>query len=283
MNWEDTILFIRTAPEFQDLVQNTYVDEDLKKNVESFRQSVEFQETLSIIRGFEQQGKLLDVGSGNGISAVSFALEGFHVSAVEPDPSETVGAGAIRILKDHYNLENLEIYESFAEEIGFANETFDVVYARQAMHHANDLRSFVREMARVLKSKGVFLTVRDHVIFDQKDKEWFLAAHPLQKFYGGENAFKADEYKEAIDHAGLNLERELRFFDSPINFYPRKPLDLNAYNEKEKKKLKSRIGLLGSIKPILNWYLSRAGYPYSTSDVEKLIPGRMYSYIAIKR
>ncbi len=111
------------------------------------------------------------------------------VTAVEPDPSLTVGAGAVRKLKEHYELKNLEDYENFAEDINFKSNYFDIVYIRQAMHHANNLNKFIKECVRVLKPNGLLLTIRDHVIYDEKDKNWFLEYHPLHKIYEGENAF----------------------------------------------------------------------------------------------
>src|SRR5947209_473204 len=82
-------------------------------------------------------------------------------------------------------MDDITVHQSFAEDIGFGDEIFDIVYVRQAMHHAYDLEIFVKECARVLKKGGLFITIRDHVIRDEKDKAWFLEMHPLQKFYGG--------------------------------------------------------------------------------------------------
>ena len=118
MNWEQTIQHIREIPEYKPLVEKAYLCEDLIKNVENFRASQEFSYTLNIFKTyFPGAKKVLDIGCGNGISAVSFALAGYHVDAIEPDPSETVGAGAVRFLKKQYKLDNLSIEQSFAEDL----------------------------------------------------------------------------------------------------------------------------------------------------------------------
>src|SRR6218665_2767101 len=197
MNWEETIRYIRTQPEYKQLVEWAYFEEDLALNVERFRQSEEYKETKKLIGRYVELTpgkKLLDIGSGNGITSVAFALDGISVDSVEPDPSKTIGAGAIRELKDHYSLEALNVYEGFAEELKFPAATYDIVYSRQCMHHAYDLGRFINECTRVLKPGGLLITIRDHVIYDEADKKWFLEHHPLQKFYGGENAFTAAEY-----------------------------------------------------------------------------------------
>ena len=287
MNWEETIKFIRTKPEYQYLVEKAYFEEDLPINVERFKQSEEFIETLSFIKKYAPNAKtLLDIGSGNGISAVSFALNGFNVKCVEPDPSETIGAGAIRKLKEYYNLDNIEVFESFAEEINFPDNSFDIVYARQCMHHACDLNKFVQESSRVLKNGGMFFTVRDHVIYNTEDKEWFLSSHPLHRFYGGENAFKEEEYLRAIIQSGLTVKKVLKHFDSIINYYPMSIEEKKAYDDIYAKALTDKVvelyGAFSTFDIIFKILSKKIKKYYPDLISENKIPGRMYSFIALK-
>lgn len=287
MNWEQTIQHVRKLPEYAFLVENAYLCEDLVKNVEKFKTSQEFIETINIFKTYVPAAKkILDIGCGNGISAVAFSLTGYHVDAIEPDPSETVGAGAVRYLKAHYNLENLSVEQNFAEELKLLPEQYDIVYARQCMHHAYDLDKFLKECARVLKKGGLLITVRDHVIFDTKDKEWFLENHPLQKFYGGENAFTPDEYKQAMKSAGLQVEKELTFFDSPINNFPMKPEEMSYWKKSYRNYLIGKTGLkIGILKRagfLIGLYVNLFKDKNAWKEVERTIPGRMYSYICSK-
>lgn len=278
MTWEETIKYIRTLPEYDILVEKAYFEENLSLNVERFRQSDEYLETLKELKQRHPFAKtILDIGSGNGISAISFALDGYNVTTVEPDASETIGAGAIRKLKEFYNLSNINIYEAFAEEINFNDGEFDIVYARQCMHHAYDLEKFVGEMSRVLKKGGLFFTVRDHVIYNEKDKAWFLENHPLQKYYGGENAFTSNEYKSAIQSAGLILQKELKFFDSVINYFPDSAENMQNRRKKIESELKKNLIFKIFSKK------RRLQADKILLESEKSIPGRMYSYIAIKK
>jgi hypothetical protein len=48
----------------------------------------------------------------------------------------------------------------------------------------------------------------------------FLDKHPLHRLYGGENAFLLDEYKQAIQDAGLTLAHVLGHWESEINYFP---------------------------------------------------------------
>ncbi|WP_309609391.1 class I SAM-dependent methyltransferase [Flavobacterium sp.] len=288
MTWEQTIKYIRTRPEYQFLVEKAYFEEDLVLNVERFTKSDEFIETLRLIKQYAPNAKsILDIGSGNGISSIAFALQGFEVKIIEPDPSETIGTGAIRKLITHYELDKITIFEAFAEDIAFEKESFDVVYARQCMHHAHNLNKFIQEGSRVLKRKGLFITIRDHVVFDENDKKWFLENHPLQKYYGGENAFTPQEYQLQMKNAGLKIEKEIKYFDNTINYFPYSKEEIaNMYNLKQEKALltlKKKIGLFSVLPFLRKMYFNRIGLYKRAIYDESKVPGRMYSYIAVKK
>ncbi|SDL61100.1 Methyltransferase domain-containing protein [Catalinimonas alkaloidigena] len=282
MTWEETIEYIRKTPAYASLVRDAYLDADLAANVVLFRQSEEFQETLRLLRHYHPQAQsILDIGSGNGISAVAFSLEGYRVTAVEPDPSETIGAGAIRRLKTEYNLSELEVYEALAEEIQFADASFDVVYVRQAMHHARDLKQFVKEAGRVLKKDGLYFTVRDHVVFNDGDKVWFLDNHPLQQYYGGENAFTPGQYQEAIIEAGIALLKEFQYYDSVLNYFPLTTAQVQKMLAQQQRKFVQRQPF--PLRVLINRlpWLRHKIIPQSLD--ERKVPGRMYSYIGRKQ
>lgn len=290
MTWEETIISIRKQPEFSDLVEKAYFDENLVLNVERFKSSREYAETKKIITEFYSSTsriKILDIGSGNGISTISFALDGYEVTTVEPDKSDTVGSGAIRKLIEHYKLSNVLVADTFGEKLPFESNTFDVVYIRQAMHHANDLNKFVSEAARVLKRGGLLLTIRDHVVYNAKDKQWFLDNHSLQKYYGGENAFSFNEYKYAMESAGLKIKNVLKHFDSIINYFPMEGTDIDRLKKEREKLIED--SLKRKLPPFLsgNFWVKSFYSQYVETKLgpvlnEEKIPGRMYSFIAVK-
>ena len=272
MTWEETILQLQSNPSFSSLIRDTYLLPNLPTNVERFRASAEFQETLSLLRRYAPAAHtLLDIGAGNGVASLSLALAGYKVTAAEPDVSQVVGTGAIKQLADHYQLPQLTIVEAFGEQLPFADGSFDVVYVRQALHHAADLESFVKEASRVLKKEGLLLTVRDHVVNNERDKARFLARHPLHRYYGGENAFSLPVYQAAFENAGLEVVAILRPSGSVLNYDPW-----------SKEVLKQRLSaIFGSwivaIPGImsLGWWLSLRRKEY--------ILGRLFSFVLRKR
>lgn len=284
MNWHETIEYIRTRPEYTELVEKAYLEKDLPINIERFRNSEEFAETLILLKELcPNASSILDIGSGNGVSSISFALNGYNVVSIEPDPSNTIGAGAIRKLKEYYALKNIEVKESFAEDLCFEENTFDIVYARQAMHHAKELTKFVKEATKSLKRGGIFFSVRDHVLYNhEEDEKWFLETHPLQKFYGGESAYTEEEYKKAIKSANLTILKVLKHYDSVINYFPMTKADFLksqlAYKKSIKRKLIKKLFVFSKSK-ILQFPYKK----YNNIYDESKIPGRLYSFIAIKK
>ena len=268
MNWENTIKNIRNKKEFSDLVRDAYFDADLNLNLERYKGSEEFLCTKDLLKKYVNKSKdlkIIDIGAGNGISTLSFAEEGYYVYSLEPDPSETVGYGAIKQLVKEKQLENVEIIPSYCESILLKDNTIDVAFARQAMHHAANLEQFLIEIYRILKPGGVLLTVRDHVIKKEADKKTFLDSHPLHKYYGGENAYTLVEYTSTMKKVGFNVVEQLRPFDSPINYAPLRTDDIR---KKMRFMGKYDFGLKLGIMYLANKY--------------KNTPGELHSFVCIK-
>jgi ubiquinone/menaquinone biosynthesis C-methylase UbiE len=285
MNWHETISLIREDPIYSYLVKKTYLEQDLCSNIKIFSTSEEFKETLDVLKKFNPQGTtLLDVGAGNGISAINFAFNGYQVSAVEPDESDSVGSKAIEFLIQHYRLKNLGVFNAYAENMPFENGTFDIVYSRQALHHASNLKDFLKECARLLKPGGILFTVRDHVIKNDLDKQIFLNSHPLHKYYGGENAFTITEYETAFAEAGLHQILKLGHYESVINYYPMTIDEFNNYPAEVisnfKKKLSSKIGKFSRLPGFTMLYKIKNGL-FSTKDYlkEDNVSGKLYSFV----
>jgi SAM-dependent methyltransferase len=287
MTWEEVIISVRNIPEYQEVIGQSYLTENLVENAERFNSSEEFSETLRLMETTGQKSglKLLDIGSGNGISAVSFSLHGYDVTVVEPDKGMTTGTGAIRKLAELFDL-SIQILNGFGEQLPLSDQSFDVVYLRQTLHHASDLNGFLKECCRVLKTGGRIITVRDHVIFGKKDKDWFLASHPFHKLCGGENAYKLNEYTRSFRDAGFKIVRLMRHYDSVINYFPLSEKDYDDFPAKMKAALTDRLiqkyGFIGKLSMVrLAFRIYKGLFPSWYN--EKLIPGRLYSFIAVKQ
>jgi ubiquinone/menaquinone biosynthesis C-methylase UbiE len=215
--WEEAVRWLLSEPQHAQLVLDCYYDQPVTAAGARFAASPEWQATLRVLP--DSAGKALDLGAGHGVTAFALAEAGWEVTAIEPNASELVGCGAIRRLSAAA-ARPIEVIQGVGESIPFPAGTFDLVYCRQALHHAADIRAFCREAARVLKPGGVFLAAREHVISSPRDLQRFLETHPLQSLYGGENAYPRSQYLQALRQAGLRVIRILGSLDSVINYAP---------------------------------------------------------------
>ena len=163
--------------------------------------------------------KVLDMGAGRGIASYAFAKEGWDVTALEPDPSEIVGTGAIRRLVREAKL-TIDVVEEWGEFLPFEDESFDLVYGRAVFHHVSHLEKFCSEACRVLKPNGIFIMTREHVLSSKDDLESFLKNHALHHLYGGEAAYLLDEYLDAMRCAGMKIRTVKGPSSSAVNYFP---------------------------------------------------------------
>lgn len=274
--WEEAVQWLRGQPDQQQLVKDCYYDDPLPAAAERYTQSGEWH----VIRKFLPAGcgSALDVGAGRGIASYALAREGFEVTALEPDPSETVGAGAIRSLAEGTELP-IKVVEEFSEGLPFADESFDLVFARAVLHHTRDLEGACREFFRVLKPGGRLLAVREHVISRSADLEQFLDQHPLHRLYGGENAFLLGRYREAVSGAGFKGVQVLSPWQSAINYFPQTEASLKLGLISRASKVYPGAGR------IFGFLLEFPGmWPLGCFLLSKIDqrPGRLYSFLGNK-
>lgn len=272
-SWEEAIETLRNDPEHQDLIFNSYLTPDLLDNSRRFAAGEEFAQALELLRQYAPATRqLMDMPGGNGIATYAFAGAGFDVTTVEPNPSKAVGRGAIAHVLAASGL-RANIVDAWGEQLPFASASFDVVYVRQGLHHAADLKLMLAEISRVLRPGGVLLACREHVVDNYGPSlDAFLASQVDHQLYGGEHAFTLADYRAAMVGGGLEVQREFGPFDSVINAYPNTPDVLRG------KILSSGAGrLLSSLLPenavvaVGTWWLKR-----------KKTPGRLYTFVATK-
>lgn len=266
VSWEDAVRWLKAQPDKLELVRACYFDDPLRDAAERYRSSSEWHE-ISRLLADSKKGPALDVGAGRGISSFALANEGWLVTALEPDGSAHVGAGAIRELAAETGLA-ITVVEKHGEELPFAGNSFDLVFVRQALHHAADLGKFCGEVFRVLRPGGHFLAVREHVITQKEDLPGFLNSHPLHNLYGGENAYMLVEYKRAITGSGMRLLRVLGPFATDINLFPETKDDL-------KRRIENRLGFRLPIQ-----VFDKVVVPLL--QMRNNVPGRLYSFFGAK-
>ena len=114
--------------------------------------AVGFQETAGL--------RVLEIGCGCGSEAERFARAGAHYNAVD------LTTAAVRITRRRFQLASLEgrFIQGDAENLPFADDSFDLVYSHGVLHHTPDTPRTIREVYRVLAPGGravVMLYYRD--------------------------------------------------------------------------------------------------------------------------
>jgi SAM-dependent methyltransferase len=94
--------------------------------------------------------KLLDLGCGAGENSVYFAKKGANCVATDYSPGMV--EVALKLAKT--NGVKIEGCTANAMELDFPDQTFDIVYASNLLHHLPEPKTAIREMHRVLKPGG---------------------------------------------------------------------------------------------------------------------------------
>ncbi len=275
LSTEDAIVLLRKNPNYQDLIRDSYLGDDLEGSADRFFNSAEFGAITELLGKDLSSRRILDLGSGIGIAASGFARMGVRdVVALDPDLGYQIGSRAAARLSRKWPF---RIIAARGENIPIESSGFDVVYSRQVLHHAGNLKRMVGEIFRVLRPGSVMLATREHVVDNQSQLKQFLAEHPVHRLAGGENAFKLSDYLDAIRGAGFVIRQVLSPWDSVINAFP------NVRSKSELQVLPNmllhqRLGNFGDLIsnvpgliPLIWFYLKR-----------RPKPGRMYSFLAIK-
>lgn len=104
----------------------------------------------------QSQFTVLDVAAGTGLLGRAVAPYVKYVVALDATP-EMLLEGRRQAAQD--GLENIVFAHGLAEELPYANDSFDLVVSRFAMHHFVDLHMPVEEMVRVCRPHGKVVVI----------------------------------------------------------------------------------------------------------------------------
>jgi len=148
--------------------------------------------TIRSLLALHAGGRLLDLGGGTGALAAVFADDGARAVVLEPNPRKVV-FGRIR----H---PNVEYRQGHAEQIPFANGSFDRAIAMLSFHHMEDQDRALREVYRVLSPSGRFLVQEFHPAF----APGAMARRIFGRRHGGHHRYyESDDLRAALAAGGF--------------------------------------------------------------------------------
>ena len=102
--------------------------------------------------------KVLEIGCGVGTDGLQFARGGATYTGVD------LTEAAVGLARNNFASAGIagEFRMSDAENLDFADESFDVVYSHGVLHHTPDIEAAVREIHRVLKPGGRAIVMLYH-------------------------------------------------------------------------------------------------------------------------
>jgi ubiquinone/menaquinone biosynthesis C-methylase UbiE len=210
-------------PSMKTLVRLCYKTPDFADNARRFSESEEFVHTVDLIRKYasfsSDKPKVLDFGCGNGIASYALAKRGFDVIGLDSSNGLLAGLGAARKL---IGLDGTQMTFQFhnGERVLFTDNSIDVIYLREVLHHIKDLPGFLKTLYSILKPGGLVICIRDVVIWNECQRQDFFAKHPLYPITQDEGCYYLNEYVESFEDSGYELLKVLAPSESAINSYP---------------------------------------------------------------
>jgi ubiquinone/menaquinone biosynthesis C-methylase UbiE len=161
-------------------------------------------------RGIAEEGafrpgwRVLDVGCGVGRPALTIAAHsGAAVAGVNIAPNQLPIAR--RLAAQRGLSELVQFVEGDAMKMPFQSDSFDAAYVIQSMCHAPDKREVYREIARVVRPRGVFLgndwLCRDHIT----PAEYAEYIEPICRSWALPHIISQSQLGEYLGQAGFHV------------------------------------------------------------------------------
>jgi SAM-dependent methyltransferase len=149
---------------------------------DAYRAAVDQREgdDLDVLAGWAEGATALDVATGGGHTARRLRERGLQVTTLDPAPGMKPDVIAR------------------AEDIPFADDSFDVVVTRIAPHHFDDVRAAVRELARVSRD---LVLVEDTLYTSEHVEEAERLRDPTHV-----RSYSEQEWRRFLEEAGLTIE-----------------------------------------------------------------------------
>lgn len=181
--------------------------------------------TYTLLRRHDLRGKkVLVPGCGLGEDAIRLASMGAEVHGFDISP-EIVALTRSRI--SHLGIDNVFVTEGACEDLDYADDSFDLVFLLDIMHHV-DIPASVREIHRVARNGAILLgnELYTHSFLQKKVRESWLVDKVLYKrmvryIYGSDRPYITEDERKIDEHelmlmTGLCRDTDLYYFNTLV-------------------------------------------------------------------
>lgn len=175
--------------------------------------TLSLKNTIRTLKRYKKQGKILDIGCGNGSFILAMQKHGYDAWGVELN-SEA----------QKYTPLNLKgrIFFQELKECKFPEKSFDIITMFQSLEHVADLGTLFAEIRRIIKDKGIFyICVPNADFFESRlFGPYYYNLEVPRHFY----FFNQETLSKLLSKNGFEVVRMVRdnIFESvltPISFY----------------------------------------------------------------
>ena len=147
--------------------------------------------------------RVLDVGCGSGWATRLMAAQATNGSAVGIDISDEM----IKLARQSTSAPNVTFQVAGAEQLPFADGEFSDAFSMESLYYYRDMLSALREIKRVLRPGGQFVSVVDLYQENEPSHQWVEQLKvPVQ-------LLSAAEYRMLFESAGFTNVSDRRLYD----------------------------------------------------------------------
>ena len=176
-----------------------------------------------------ENGRLLDLGAGQGQDSIYFAKQGFEVTCTD------IEDGALEIARTNAEKEGVVIATKnvdLAKPLPFGGDSFEVIYAHLSLHYFTSAttQSLIDEIHRVLVPGGVLAFMVNSVsdpeygTGEQIEPDYFLTEGTQKRYFSTKTASTFLKAFETIvlDDEGSSYKDQAKGVHNLIRFVGRK-------------------------------------------------------------
>ncbi len=167
---------------------------------------------------------LLDIGCGNGAYTGAMAPGFRHVDAIDVEPER------LEVFRAHNNLPNTRIHQMSADNMEFADDSFNAITAIEVLEHVVDTAGVLREVFRTLKPGGWFALTTPNRLWPMEQHGYRLGSRwlpgwtfpglvwlpPVHRRLSDADAFTVGQLNSLLRRSGLNPIGE-RYLFPPLD------------------------------------------------------------------
>jgi ubiquinone/menaquinone biosynthesis C-methylase UbiE len=146
---------------------------------------------------------VLDVATGPGYVALTFAEAGCDVIGIDLTEAPLAIAEQLRQAR---GLTNVRFQLGDAEHLPFAEQEFDIVVSRFALHHCEDPQHVLTEMARVCRVQGM-IVIEDLVVSEHPARAAYQNRFEQLRDPSHTRALPISEFLALFTTSGLEVEQ----------------------------------------------------------------------------